>query len=182
MTEALRSSLLATASRAAQIQPGEALPEERSTPGEPRHLRVVEPRSRRRVPRARALFLVGSSVVIAVTFGLVYLHVVMAQRQFQLDALNTRVAQAQAQYQSLRVRVAQLNSPQQIISTAEGKLGMRQPTSVVYLPQKAGTAASSSTDTSGLQAEPKPGRDNVIPAPSGDANWPKIKADLAGSP
>jgi cell division protein FtsL len=160
------------------LAPDELGPEERSTAGRPRHLRVVEPRSRRRLPSARTLFVGGAGVAIAVAFGLVYLHVVMAQRQFQLDDLNAKVSAEQAQYQQLRLQVAQLDSPQQIIYTAEGKLGMRQPESVTYLSPPAGSAGSSS----GLASQSQPGKGGVIPAPEGDANWPKIKADLAGTP
>ena len=64
---------------------------------------------------------------MAVAFGLVYLHVVLAQRQFALDRLTSKVQAEQATYQNLRLQVAQLGSPAQIISTAEGQLGMRQP-------------------------------------------------------
>jgi len=138
---------------------------------------VVEPKRRGR-PSARFLFLAASGVVLAVAFGLVYLHVVMAQRQFRLDDLNTRVAQEQAQYQQLRLQVAQLSSPQQIISTAEGKLGMRQPDSVSYLSPRTG-AVSAGAPRLGTGRQAGAG---VVPAPQGDANWPAIKADLAGSP
>jgi cell division protein FtsL len=185
VTEPIRSS------RAAQPEPangpevdpavpeGEDWAEERSTPGGSRHLRVVEPRSRRRRPNGRFLFLAASGVVIAVAFGLVYLHVVMAQRQIRLDDLNAQVAKDQAQYQTLRLQVAQLSSPQQIISTAEGKLGMRQPQSVIYLTPKSGSA---SAGPSGLGSDPPTTKGGVVPAPEGDADWPAIKSDLAGSP
>ena len=100
----------------------------------PRHLRVVEPR-RARDPRRRAqvTLCAAVAVVVAVAFGVVYLHVVMAQRQFALDRLDTQVSQAQSQYQRLRLQVAQLEAPSRIIATAEGKLGMREPASVTYL-------------------------------------------------
>ena len=72
-------------------------------------------------------------LALVVAFGLVYLHVVLAQRQFRLDQLNAGVQQDQLSYQKLRLQVAELASPQQIISTAEGKLGMVQPGSITYL-------------------------------------------------
>ncbi|MBO0691900.1 MAG: hypothetical protein J2P58_03290 [Acidimicrobiaceae bacterium] len=185
MTEPIRASHAARGEPTSDPRPDLAAPhgegqEERSTPGGTGHLRVVEPRPRRR-PSARVLFLAASGVVIAVAFGLVYLHVVMAERQFRLDDLNTRVANEQAQYQQLRLQVAQLSSPQQIISTAEGKLGMRQPSSVIYLSPKSGSASATS-GASGLGTDPKSGERTVVPAPQGDANWPAIKSDLAGSP
>jgi cell division protein FtsL len=160
------------------VPEGYAGTEERSTPGGPGHLRVVGPRPRRR-PSGRFLFLAASGLVLAVAFGLVYLHVVMAERQFRLDDLNARVATEQAQYQTLREQVAQLSSPQQIIATAEGKLGMRQPASVIYLSPKSGSATAGD---SGPVTDPKLGTGGVVPAPEGDANWPTIKSDLAGSP
>jgi cell division protein FtsL len=113
---------------------------------------------------------------VAVAFALVYLHVVLAQRQFALDHLTTKVQADQATYQRLRLQVAELGSPQHIISTAEGKLGMRQPASVIYLTPsvtiKGTSAAAGAAGTSKSAAQ----------APAGDADWPQIKAQLAGSP
>jgi cell division protein FtsL len=145
---------------------------------ESRHLRAVPPLVRartRRWNRPRVLALAGAGLVLAVTFGLVYLHVVMAQRQFALDRLTAKVQAEQATYQSLRVQVAQLGSPAQIISTAEGQLGMRQPASVTYL---------TPTVTIGGPPEPAPSgaASGSSHAPPGDADWPQIKAQLAGSP
>lgn len=142
-----------------------------------RHLRVVEPRKltpaeRRR--RARLLIGGGISVLVMVVFGLVYTHVVLAQRQFAIDRLNSSVQNQQAQYQALRLQVAQLGSPQNIIATAEGQLGMVPPASVSYLtPQQSvgGSTGSGSTRSA-----------SFTQAPAGDADWPQIKSQLAGSP
>ena len=153
--------------------------------GEPRrHLAVVEDpisRLRSRPLRAR-LLLVGAAVgAVVIAFSLVYLHVVMAQRQFRLDSLSAQVAKQQASYSQLRLQVAQLESPQQIIATAEGKLGMRQPSNVTYLspstPLPAGGAA-----TGPARANASPGAKGTVAAPAGDADWPQIKSQLAGSP
>jgi cell division protein FtsL len=154
--------------------PDEAQP---TAPGErrSRHLRVVEPAPRRQLSapqRTRVLLAASSVLAIVVVFGLVYLHVVLAQRQFELDRLNQQASQAQTQYQNLRLQVAQLSSPQQIISTAEGKLGMRQPASVTYLSPSA-TAASSTTPASTTHSDE---------APAGDADWPQIKPLLSATP
>ncbi len=141
-----------------------------------RHLRVVEPRKltqAERQRRARLLLAGGMSLLVAVVFGLVYMHVVLAQRQFAIDRINARVQAEQAQYQNLRLDVAQLGSPQNIIATAEGQLGMTQPASVTYLTPKqtlGGSATPASQATSSTQA------------PAGDADWPQIKSQLAGSP
>jgi cell division protein FtsL len=126
------------------------------------------------------VFVVSSGLLLLVAFGLVYLHVVMAQRQIRLNELNAEVAQAQSTYQNLELNVANLDAPQEIISTAEGKLGMRQPTSVTFLSPPA-DAPHASAATSGSDL-PGQGSGTKAQAPAGDANWPHIKAELAGSP
>jgi cell division protein FtsL len=151
-------------------------PVEEQVPEAERHLRLVgaserTPAQRRR--RARAV-LVGSGVLaLGIAFALVYLHVVLAQRQFRLDTLNTQVQQEQLTYQKLRLQVAEEGSPQNIIKTAEGQLGMVQPQSVNWLTPST-TVAPASASTS------RPAGANT--APAGDANWPAIKSQLAGSP
>jgi hypothetical protein len=108
----------------------------------------------------------------AVGLVLVYFHVVLAQRQFTLDRMNSQVQQAQATYQDRRLQVAGLQSPQHIISTAEGQLGMWQPSNVTYLDPSGGGSAQGT----GASLAP-PSR-----APAGDADWPQIKSALAGIP
>ncbi|MBV9660100.1 MAG: hypothetical protein JO337_02970 [Acidimicrobiales bacterium] len=151
-----------------------------SAPGEregrPRHLRVVEPRTlspaqRRR--RARALLLAGVGLATAVAFALVYLHVLLAQRQFRLDRMNSQVQANQTNYQRIRLNVAQLGSPQHIISTAVGQLGMVQPNKVTYLtPSSTIPTALPHTSSNGTSGQ----------APAGDADWPLVKSQLAGTP
>lgn len=140
-----------------------------------RHLRVVgapERSEAQRRRRARVIVVAGVSAAMAVMFGLVYMHVVMAQRQIELDHLTTVAAARQTDYQALRLKVARLESPQVIISTAEGRLGMRQPSSVIYLTPTAAAAGSA----------PPVAHPTTATAPAGDADWPRIKADLAGRP
>jgi cell division protein FtsL len=164
------------AALAARLAPAEPADLEK-----PRHLQAVPPRDAartRRWNRPRVLALASAGLVLAVTFGLVYLHVVLSQRQFALDRLTAKVQAEQATYQSLRLRVAQSGSPAQIISTAEGRLGMRQPASVTYL---------TPTVTIGGAPDPAGGAggnagSGSVHAPAGDADWPQIKAQLAGSP
>ncbi|MDQ6782450.1 MAG: hypothetical protein M3063_03170 [Actinomycetota bacterium] len=149
------------------------------------HLAVVEdPISRLRTGPLRArLLLVGSAVLsVVVAFALVYLHVVMAQRQFRLDSLATQVAKQQITYSQLRLHVAQLESPQQIIATAEGRLGMRQPSSVTYLAPSTPLPAGGTSTGSGGGAGRSAMGPATIAAPAGDADWPQIKSQLAGSP
>jgi cell division protein FtsL len=141
-----------------------------------RHLRLVDaselsPAQRRR--RTRALLVGAALLAVGVAFSLVYLHVVLAQRQFRLDSLNTQVQQEQLTYQKLRLQVAEDGSPQNIIKTAEGQLGMVQPQSVNWLTP--GTTVAPASDPPGQSA-------GGNTAPAGDANWPAIKSQLAGSP
>lgn len=164
-----------------------ARPAQRPRPEEarPRHLRVVPegltPAQRRRRARALVMATVGAAALIGL--ALVYFHVVLAQRQFALDHLQSQVQKAQASYQQQRLEVAHLGSPGQIIARAEGQLGMIQPTSVAYLAPPSGSSARSAAGTS---KEPlgQIGRTEVTPAdaPAGDAAWPTIKQQLAGIP
>lgn len=157
-----------------------ARPEEQPRP---RHLKLVPegltPAQRGR--RARALLIAGIGVAAMIGLALVYFHVVLAQRQFALDKLQNQVQQAQTTYQSQRLQVAQLGSPAQIISRAEGQLGMVQPTNVSYLTPSGTTAGSGQTAKAplgriGAPVEP------ASQAPAGDANWPTIKSEVAGIP
>ncbi len=153
----------------------------------PRHLKVVEPGTlsaaqRRRRARAVLIATIGMGTFIA--FALVYLHVVLAQRQFRIDRLNTEVSKAQTSYQNLRLEVAQLDSPQQIVSTAEGRLGMVQPSKVLYLTPSA-PAPSGSTSTgqtvAGGGGNPSTGS-QPAQSPAGSASQPTTKSQPAGSP
>jgi cell division protein FtsL len=147
--------------------------------GRPRHLRVVEPRpalspaQRRRRARAVLIACVGLGTMVAL--ALVYLHVILAQRQFQLDQMNSTVQKDQTAYQNLRLQVAGLGSPQHIISTAIGQLGMVQPGKVTYL--KSAPGSPDPSPNSGLGSPP-----SSTQAPAGDADWPMIKSQLAGTP
>jgi cell division protein FtsL len=159
-----------------------AEPDQSETTKPAPHLRVVEaPKlsaaGRRR--RARLMLLGGVGLIVAIAFGLVYLHVAMAQRQFTLDQLNTRVQTQQADYQKLRLKVAQLDSPQNVISVAVGKLGMHQPTSVSYL---APTTTVGQPAAPATTAKSSSASANANTAPAGDADWPQIKSQLAGIP
>ena len=179
---AIRTSSRPSAARAAAAARLAGTPATRQWPFDPRrvgegirHLRVVTPRQltvaeRRR--RTRLLLEGGAALAIVIVFGLVYLHVVLAQRQFAIDHVTAQVQSEQARYQSLRLEVAQLGSPQNIIATAEGQLGMVQPASVTYL-----TPAHQAGIQTGKPSASGPGT-----APAGDADWPQIKSQLAGSP
>jgi cell division protein FtsL len=126
--------------------------------------------------------------VLCIALSLVYLHVVLAQRQFRLDNLDSQIQQQQASYQKLRLQAAELGSPANIISMAEGHLGMIQPATITYLPYDSAGVTSSATEPSqpngarvGQPASSGP-RTTVVPAPQGDADWPLVKSQLAGLP
>jgi cell division protein FtsL len=121
--------------------------------------------------------LVGAiAIALAVAFALVYLHVILAQRQFRLDKLDAEVQQQQITYQKLRLTVAELGSPQHIVSTAEGKLGMLPAGRVSYL-----SPATTIPGASPVSPLGSPGGSSGQ-APAGDADWPRVKSQLAGSP
>lgn len=153
----------------------------RERPKEPsdRHLRLVES-SRRPLHRGRVLLFGGIAAGTIVALALVYLHVVLAQRQFRLDGLNSRVQQEQAAYQDLRLKVAELGAPQHIISMAEGQLHMVQPAKVIYLTPPAGASAAPS-EGFGLG----PSRSGTLPSSqskAGNSGGPAPTPQLAGSP
>ena len=155
------------------------------SPSRPRHLRVVEDglsvAQRRR--RARVVVIAAISAAAAIALALVYFHVILAQRQFAIDHLGAQVQAAQATYQSQRLEVAQLGSPQHIISMAEGQLGMMQPSKVTYLSPSSGQAVVSGQGAEqGLGQTRASGTLSPSHAPAGDADWPQIKSQLAGSP
>jgi cell division protein FtsL len=142
------------------------------------HLRLVEAR-RRALRQGRLLLFGGIAAAAAIALALVYLHVVLAQRQFQLDDLNAQVQKDSATYQQLRLQVAELGAPDHIISMAEGQLGMVQPSKVVYLTEPPGTpgegVAAGGLSSAGSDASP-------ARAPAGYADWPVVKSQLAGTP
>ncbi len=66
-------------------------------------------------------------------FGVVVVHVVLAQQQFQLASLQGSTASEQATNEQLRLEVAQLQAPSRIVSAARQKLGMVPPSTITYL-------------------------------------------------
>jgi cell division protein FtsL len=159
--------------------------EAQPAPQRPDHLRVVEPRElsptqRRR--RARFAAGVAGLFVMAALFGVVGLHIMLAQNQFRLDRLNTQAAAEQARYERLRLQVDQLESPQRIVDTAEQKLGMLLPSSVTYLtpPAPLPTAAKtpSSADPAGKGTSPS----TTLPAAGAPPDWATVKPHLAANP
>ena len=118
--------------------------------------------------------------------GLVAMHALIAENQFKLDRLQDQAAIVQARYEKLRLQVAQLEAPDRIVAVAEGRLGMRQPGSVTYLPAPGTSLAGSPPPSQAGRSDPpttarSPGAGTAA-APQGDADWPIIKPDMGSSP
>ncbi len=102
-----------------------ALP--RSAPAAPprrRHLRVVAP-----APRSRLLpttMVAAAVATVLVLFGLVVVHVFLAQSQLTLDRLTSQVGTAQNRYEQARLTHAELAAPSRIVARA-GQLGLVAP-------------------------------------------------------
>jgi hypothetical protein len=109
--------------------------------------------------------------MICVAFGLVYLHVLSAQKQFQINRLTTIEQAAQARYQQQRVAVETENSPGRIMAAAQ-RLGMVAPSGVTVLKASGAPAVGMAAPTTGPRTT----------APGGIANWSKDKSDLSGNP
>jgi cell division protein FtsL len=104
-----------------------------------------------------------------VVFGLVYLHVVSAQKQFELDRLQSTASSAQNTYEDLRLEVDQLDTPAHIMAIATAH-GMVEPSSVTFLHIPAGAAGSASVGSGTVRAGQL--------APAGAADWTRIKGVL----
>lgn len=86
-------------------------------------------RTRARERHASHLGRLGAVLVfatIAVLVLAVVFHVMLAQRQMQLDRLNVQIAKEQRAYEQNRLIEANASSPQQIITKAQG-LGLVPP-------------------------------------------------------
>jgi cell division protein FtsL len=127
--------------------------------------------------------------VIAVLFGLVGLHVMLAQNQFRLDRLNSQADAEQARYERLRLQVDQLESPQRIVATAEQKLAMMTPASVTYLTPSAPLPASASSTTAHSGSNGGAGSSGAAGSGGGAGSpavsppdWTTVKPHLAAQP
>jgi cell division protein FtsL len=146
------------------------------------HLRVVKPAGRspawdRR--RVRLLGVVISAFVVAVVFGLVGLHVMLAQNQFRLDRLNTQAAAQQAQYEKARLQVDQLSAPARIVATAEAKLGMVPAAKVIPLMPSPLPANTTAAGTEAAKKQPtSAGAQGGHPT----TDWTAVKPHLVPSP
>jgi cell division protein FtsL len=136
-------------------------------------LRVVERGERTLAAkrrRARVLALVTVGVLAAMVFGLVGVHVSLAQNQLRLDRLNAKAAAEQVTYERLRLQVAQLESPARIVKEAADR-GMVMPPGVTYLSPPPVPPAAATALPSGSAA-----------APAASSDWTEVKPELAARP
>jgi cell division protein FtsL len=115
-------------------------------------------------------------VVVAGLFGLVGMHVVLAQEQFRLDRLEAKATSEQTTYDQLRLEVAELESPQRVVADAQKRLGMVQPPAISYL---APTVTDNSQPASKVQGEAALQREAAL---QGETAWSVVKRQLAGHP
>jgi hypothetical protein len=129
------SGAATAAAAAASEERAQALPAPRPGRGRPA-LRVLSTEDlARRIERRRARRLIGlSSIVVAGALGLVTAaNSFVAVDQVRADSLQSDVAAATSINQSLQLRKAGLEAPSRILSIAERRLGMIEPTGVTYL-------------------------------------------------
>lgn len=98
-------------------------------------LRLVDHSARpRRRALTRAATVLASALAATGLFGVVSLHVFLAQGQAELDALHARADAAVTRNGQLTVGVAELEAPGRVVGWARGHLGMVPLAAVTYLP------------------------------------------------
>jgi cell division protein FtsL len=107
-----------------------------------RHLDLVRPQRTTRTAEeqsrdARRVGVLAGGIavggILALLFVLAVLQTALAQGQAHLDEVNAQTADRQAEAQALALQVAQLEAPERIIGEAEIRLGMVEPTEVIYV-------------------------------------------------
>jgi len=101
--------------------------------------------------------MVAAAVATAlVLFGLVVVHVFLAQSQLTLDRLTSQVGTAQNRYEQARLTHAELAAPSRIVARA-GQLGLvapAQPPVPVPVPVASSAPTSSRTQTPSAATAP----------------------------
>ena len=102
------------------------------SPDQRPRLRVVEQpaTSPRRLLRRGPVI---SAIVFVGLLALAASHALLVQGQVTLDGLDEAVAAQQEEYHRARLEVARLEAPERIVNEAIIRLGMVEPTDVVYL-------------------------------------------------
>ncbi len=127
---------------------------------------VLETKRTRRIFILKT-FIIAAAAVCAV-FSVVMAEGVIAQRQLQIDSINSQIANEQIIHQQLSAKVAKLEAPTRIEDFAQNKLNMVSPTNIIYVnpatpaivPQtqfvpKTYKASSTSSKTSSSQTAPQ---------------------------
>jgi hypothetical protein len=83
------------------------------------HLRVVDPKARRRAGRPGTRLAAGLCALFLVLFGNAVAHSMLVSGQERLDGLTARVEEEQARNQRLHLRAASLESPERIVEAAK---------------------------------------------------------------
>ena len=96
-------------------------------------LRVLDGTLERRRRRTVVIMLGTVGAVMALLLSVLYLQVVMLQRQRELDDLANQSTEVMRENQDLRRNVAELESPDAIVRRATEELGMVPAPEVVYL-------------------------------------------------
>jgi hypothetical protein len=134
-----------------------------------RHLRVVDPDARRRARRNRIVARLAFVAVVGAVLLVVGLHVVMAEGQLRMEALDRQATAAQQRYERARLAYAQQATPQAIVERATA-LGLVPASGSRYL----SVPGIASTDPSG------PGGPAAGPTRAHD--WEKVKSSLVAQP
>src|SRR5437588_7519236 len=120
------------------MAPPRQRPDPRPAPEPPRRalppLRVVpDPAILRTRRLARLCTALAGLVACFGLFGVVGVHVMLAQGQGDVQRLQSEVDDQEAAQQRLQLQVAELQSPERIVAAAKEQLGMTTPTPVVVL-------------------------------------------------
>lgn len=122
----------------------------------PRLRDVTEVRPRR---RSRMVPFIVTVVLLAL-FGILYVHIRAARSAFELAQIEKTVRAKQDQNEKLSVTKAYLEAPERIRQEAIGRLRMRAPATVHYLPggevSGAGTPISNPDEVPQGPAVPQP--------------------------
>ncbi len=145
----------ATARPAPRLRPQ---PATAPAPVPQRRLEVVpDPRVLRRRRLSRLCTAVAGLSACFGLFGVVGVHVMLAQGQDDVQRLQAKAQQEEDRQQRLRMDVAVLEAPARVVTAAEAELGMVMPRTVVSLaPTSLAEAPAATAPTLAPSAPPPP--------------------------
>ena len=156
--------------QAPQVPGAGTVPTERPLRERPALRLVPEPATLRARRLSRLFTGLAAIAVCFGLFGVVGVHVMLAQGQGEVARLSAEVEQQEAEQQKLRLQVAELESPSRVMAAAR-ELGMVTPSTVVALapasladpppttlpiPRATTTTTVASTSTSTSSSVPRP--------------------------